>query len=202
MKTTLRFRSMLLKAAVLGVLAAPAMIGPANAQSQSQSFQPVAPKQPEKTTGGKVVNESAKPMSGHADGEVLVGKLKGIVLVSSPKQVRHGGVTSPNTIEPGDVALARSPDFETAVQSYLGQPVTMKSLGDLTRSIVAFFREHDRPVVNVFVPEQSITSGFVQVVVVISRSRKSMPPALAGSPIKCCGPKCGCGPRSRSAAAR
>jgi hemolysin activation/secretion protein len=142
-------------------------------QGQSQSFQQVAPKQPEKTGEGKVINEAAaKPLSGQTDNEVLVGHLKGIFLLSDPKQVHHEGVTSQRSVEPGNVALAQGPDFVAAVQPYIGQPVTMKSLAELTRSIVAFFRDHDRPVVNVFVPEQSITSGFVQVVVVISRVEK------------------------------
>jgi hemolysin activation/secretion protein len=169
MKMTLHFR---LKAAGAALLAAAAMATLAQAQSQDQSFQPVAPKQPEKTGEGKVVNEAAKPVSGHADSEVLVGRLKGIFLLSDPKQVRHDGVTSPRAVEPGDVTLAKSPDFDAVVQPYIGQPVTMKSLAELTRSIVAFFRDNDRPVVNVFVPEQSITSGFVQVVVVVSRVEK------------------------------
>jgi hemolysin activation/secretion protein len=152
------------------LLAAFATIGVAGAQSQS--FEPIAPKQPVKTTHGKVVNEAAKPLTAHANDEVLVDHLKGIFLLSNPKQARSEGVTSHRAVEPGDVALAQDPDFAPVVQSYLDQPVTMKSLAELSRSIVAFFREHDRPVVNVFVPEQSITSGYVQVVVVVSRVEK------------------------------
>jgi hemolysin activation/secretion protein len=172
MKIPLPFRPVLLK--VTSLLAVAAVTTMAQAQPQSsQSFQPIAPKQPVKTTEGKVVNEApAKPMSGHADNEVLVDHLKGIFLLSNPKQVRARGVTSHRSVEPGDVTLAKSPDFAAAVQPYIGQPVTMKSLAELTRSIVAYFRDNDRPVVNVFVPEQSITSGFVQVVVVISRVEK------------------------------
>ena len=161
---------MLRKVAGVGLLAA--LANAALAQAQSQSFQPIAPKQPEKTTEGKVVNEAEKPLSGHADNEVLVDHLNGIFLVSDPKQVSRDGVVGHRSVEPGNVALAKGSDFEAAIQPYLGQPVTMKSLAELTRSIVAFFRDHDRPVVNVFVPEQSITSGYVQVVVVISRVEK------------------------------
>jgi hemolysin activation/secretion protein len=142
------------------------------AQTQSESFAPIAPKQPEKTGQGKVVNEAAPPLSSHTNDEVLVDRLKGIFLLSDPKQVQPGGVTGQRAVEPGDVALAKDPDFEPVVKPYLDQPVTMKSLAGLSRSIVAFFREHDRPVVNVFIPGQSITSGFVQVVVVISRVEK------------------------------
>jgi len=173
MKMTLHFRPRLLKAASVSLLAAVAMVTMTQTQGQSQSFQPIAPKQPEKTGEGKVVNEAAeKPLSGHADTDVLVGHLKGIILLSDPKKVHHGEVAGQGAVEPGDITLAKSPDFAVAIQPYIGQPVTMKSLAELTRSIVAFFREHDRPVVNVFVPEQSITSGFVQIVVMISRLEK------------------------------
>jgi hemolysin activation/secretion protein len=164
---------MLRKVAGAGLLASVAMTATALAQGQSQSFQQVAPKQPEKTTQGKVVNEApTKPLSSQTANEVLVDHLKGIFLLSDPKQVHRQGVTSRRRVEPGDVTLAQGPDFNTVIEPYIGQPVTMKSLAELTRSIVAFFRDHDRPVVNVFVPEQSITSGFVQVVVVISRVEK------------------------------
>lgn len=173
MKMPTRFRPALHKIAGVSLLASVVMTMTALAQGQSQSFQPIAPKQPEKTGQGKVVNEAAaKPLSAHADNEVLVGRLQGIFLLSDPKQVQPGGVASHRSVEPGDIALARRPDFDAAVQPYIGRPVTMKSLAELTRSIVAFFRDHDRPVVNVFVPEQSITSGFVQVVVVVSRVEK------------------------------
>jgi hemolysin activation/secretion protein len=173
MKTTLRFRPALPKISGACLLASVVMTATALAQGQSQSFQQVAPKQPEKTGQGKVVNQAAaQSLSNATENEVLVDHLKGIFLLSNPKQVRPKGVTSQRSVEPGDVALAQSPDFNAAVQPYIGQPVTMKSLAELTRSIVAYFRDHDRPVVNVFVPEQSITSGFVQVVVVISRVGK------------------------------
>jgi len=173
MKMIFSFHPGLLKVACASLLAATTVVQ-AEVQSpdQSQSFQQVAPKQPEKTGQGQVVNQAAKPSAGHADNEVLVAHLQGLVLLSNPKQVRHAGVTGQPGIDPGDVELAKNPDFNTAVQPYLGQPVTMKSLAELTRSIVTFFREHDRPVVNVFVPEQSITSGFVQVVVLVSRVEK------------------------------
>jgi hemolysin activation/secretion protein len=48
----------------------------------------------------------------------------------------------------------------------------MVSLSQMSRAIVAYYRDHDRPVVNVFVPQQAITSGYVQVVVVESRVEK------------------------------
>lgn len=138
----------------------------------AQDFQHIAPKQPQKEGTGKVVNEEeGKPLGG-TNGEVLVRELKGVRLLSNPKEVRSGGYKGHPGIDPGDVALAQQPGFAGVVDPYLGQPVTMKSLGEMTRSIVAFYRDHDRPVVNVYVPEQAITSGYIQVVVVESRVEK------------------------------
>ena len=118
------------------------------------------------------MNEETKPLAAHTDTEVLVGQLKGIVLVSDPKQVKARGVASGPGVDAGSITLAQNPEFNSTMQPYLGQPVTMKSLAELTRAIVAYFRDHDRPVVNVFVPEQRITTGYVQVVVLISQVEK------------------------------
>jgi hemolysin activation/secretion protein len=173
MKRMFSFRLKLLHVAGTCLLVTVAAAALGRGQGQSQSFQPIAPKQPEKAAPGKVVNEEpAKTMAGHADNDILVGQLKGVVLLSDPQQVKAGGVSGRRSVEPGTIGLAQGADFAAAIAPYLGQAVTMKSLAELTRSIVAFFREHDRPVVNVFVPEQSITSGYVQIVVVVSRVEK------------------------------
>ena len=167
MKNASPFRKILRQIAIAGLLTAAWTVN-----IQAQDFEHIAPKQPEKTGDGHVINEAAKPMSGHNDSDVLVNHLQGIFTLSDPKQVRSGGVTGHSSVEAGDVAFAKRPDFETAIAPYLGQPVTMKSLAELTRSIVAYYRDHDRPVVNVYVPEQNITTGFVQIVVLESRVEK------------------------------
>jgi len=138
----------------------------------NQAFQQIAPKQPEKTGQGQVINQARKSSPATPGEEILVSQLQGIFLLSDPKQVNPNGVTSHRTVEPGNVALARRPDFEPVILPWIGKPVTIKSLAELTRAIVAFFRDHDRPVVNVFAPDQNITTGFVQIVVVESRVEK------------------------------
>jgi hemolysin activation/secretion protein len=138
----------------------------------AQDFAHIAPKQPEKEGPGHVVDEGASKPIGGTGSEVLIDKLKGVRLVANPKEVRANPLPGKPGIDPGDVALAHQPGFDAVVTPYLGQPVTMNSLAHMTRSIVAFYRDHDRPVVNVYVPEQAITSGYVQVVVVESRVGK------------------------------
>jgi hemolysin activation/secretion protein len=147
-----------------------AVAGLLGANLRAQDFETIAPKQPAPTGPGHIVNkEASKPLTAHGDNEVLVGQLKGVVLLADPKEVRPLGVSSPNTVVPGRVTLARRADFNNVIEPFLGKPVTMKSLAELTRGIVGFYRDHDRPVVNVYVPQQSITTGFVQVVVLESR---------------------------------
>jgi hemolysin activation/secretion protein len=142
------------------------------AHLHAQTFQQIAPKQPVKTGGGNVVNQNeSKSLSGSGT-EVLVDKLKGVRLLANPKEVRKSGYKGQPGVDPGDVALAQGPDFPGVFTPYLGQPVTLTSLAQMTRSIVAYYRDHDRPVVNVYVPEQAITSGYIQVVVVESRVEK------------------------------
>ncbi len=139
---------------------------------RAQDFQQIAPKQPTKEGTGKVINENEpKPISS-TNGEVLVDELKGVKLVANPKEVRTSGYHGEPGVDAGDVALAQGADFPAVVAPYIGQPVTLKSLAQMTRAIVAYYRDHDRPVVNVYVPEQTITSGYVQVVVVESRVEK------------------------------
>jgi hemolysin activation/secretion protein len=139
---------------------------------RAQDFENIAPKQPLKTRPGHVVNENASPITAHGESDVLVPQLKGLVLVADPKQVVMNGVSSTHPILPGQVALARRGDFNQVIAPYLGQPVTLKSLAQMTRAIVTYYRAHDRPVVNVYVPQQNITTGFVQVVVQESRLEK------------------------------
>ena len=55
--------------------------------------------------------------------------------------------------------------FPLVVQPFLGQPVSISSLDKLTSAVVKYYRDHDRPIVNVFAPQQNITNGFVQIVV-------------------------------------
>jgi len=141
-------------------------------RTMAQTFQQIAPKQPQKPTAGRVVNQNEAKALGGKGSEVLVSALKGVRLLGSPTEIRTGGYSGRPGIDPGDVTMAAQPDFAAVVQPYLGQPVTMTSLSELTRGIVAYFRAHDRPVVNVFVPQQAITSGYIQIVVVESRVEK------------------------------
>jgi len=139
---------------------------------RAQNFDQVAPKQPEQPAPGTVKDEEAAVAAGHGHTEILVKRLKGLILLPDMRQLKKDGVKGSRPLDPGTVTLAQRSDFLPVVEPFIGQPVTLKSLGELSRAIVAFYRRHDRPVVNVFVPEQNITNGYTQVVVAESRVGK------------------------------
>lgn len=99
-------------------------------------------------------------------GKVIIKSLNAIVLVENPKQVRKRGAKGSGIS--GDPAIFPA-RVKAVGESYIGKPMTLGDLDQLTRDIVLAFRAEDRPVVNVVVPEQEVTSGVLQVLVVVGR---------------------------------
>ncbi len=99
--------------------------------------------------------------------EVLVDRLQGIVLVPSPGDVIPAGI-------PGVQGIWHDlEDFPAragnALNAYIGQSVSLASLDSMVKDTIRAYRDSDRPVVDVLVPEQDITAGVVQLVVVEGR---------------------------------
>jgi len=139
---------------------------------QAQTFQQVAPQQPPTPPPGRIIpNLSAAEKARRAakNNVVVASKLNGIRFVSEVKEVQVQGFSSKQQIVPGDVPFASRSDFQAILQPYLGQPVTMDSLDQITSAVVGYYREHDRPIVNVFVPQQNVTNGYLQIVVAEGR---------------------------------
>jgi hemolysin activation/secretion protein len=117
---------------------------------------------PLKVNGGAVVLAPQSPR-GVSDAP-LVDHLRGIVIVPTPGDVRADGW-------PGVEGIWHDyDDFPQKVgnvlTSYLGQPVSLASLDEMIKATIRAYRNSDRPVVDVMLPEQDITSGVVQLVVV------------------------------------
>ncbi len=134
----------------------------------AQDFERIAPKTPEKSEGKTKLPEQPVPKE-EGDEKVLVDKLKGLIFLSSPKQVTRDGVRDVKGVQVVNLKLLESSDFRKQFESYLGQPVSLKSLNRLSRNVILFYRQNDRPIVDVSVPEQDITTGVVQIVVVEGR---------------------------------
>lgn len=129
----------------------------------AQDFDRVAPKPVEPTGEGAIVETEAPQAVG--DQRVVLERLLGVVFLASPDDVQREGVEAFEGVRVEAVPLLQDKKFEPLITPYLGKPATLQSLSQLTRDVVLYCRRHDRPVVDVFVPEQDVTSGVVQVVV-------------------------------------
>lgn len=124
----------------------------------------VAPKPvPQTAPPPSVPAPAAKPQSGVGGSSVLIAKLKGLVFVPTPAAVDKTGTAAKGIVLKG-VVVPSEPDFRKLASSYLGQRITGDKLNTLISDIILYYRNHDRPVIDVIVPEQEITNGGLQVV--------------------------------------
>lgn len=107
-----------------------------------------------------------------ANNQVLVDHLKGLIFMSGPEQVKPEGVRNISGIRAFSFGQLRTPEFASRMEPFFGKPVSINVINQITREVILYFRQNDRPVVDVYVPEQDITSGVVQVVVVEGRLGK------------------------------
>jgi len=135
---------------------------------RAQTYDQVAPKTPEAAPAA-VMPESAPPPLAEADDRVLLPALRGLSFVASPAEFRREGVAIDGLRVSAGEALLVTAEFEALVTPYLGQPLTQRMLNRLTRDVVLYFRQRGRPVVDVLVPEQNISGGSVQILVVQGR---------------------------------
>jgi len=105
-------------------------------------------------------------LPGPADETVMVDALKGLVFVSASEQVTARPFAVKDGINASEVPMLGSDDARTVLDPFIGQPVSMASLNRLVSSLYLFYIEQDLPFVSITLPEQDITSGVVQILVI------------------------------------
>ncbi|TVP96670.1 MAG: ShlB/FhaC/HecB family hemolysin secretion/activation protein [Planctomycetaceae bacterium] len=105
--------------------------------------------------------------------EILVDRLNAVIIWDDPAAVEAENPFAGNT---GVVmrATAGGPvlsgdALRQVVASYIGGPITLRRLNEMSREIILLYRRQGRPVVDVVIPEQKITAGSIQIVIVESR---------------------------------
>lgn len=154
----------------------------------AQTYEQVAPKTPPATPAPALpaVTPPAPPSAD--DDQVLVPVLRGLVFLARPPELRPQGIATEGLHVAG-VPLLETAEFRALASPYLGRPLSMRGLNQLTRDTVLYLRRHDRPVVDVLVPEQAIATGTVQILVIEGRlgevrvegNRWFTPAQIAGS---------------------
>jgi len=102
------------------------------------------------------------------DKTVLLEQLKGVKFVRAAADVVKTGVSKPG-IDVTDIKMLDTEGFRKIIEPYLGKKVTMRTISMMVRDTILYYQANDRPVVDVFVPEQEITGGTVQLMVVEAR---------------------------------
>ena len=70
---------------------------------------------------------------------------------------------------PDSSSIVHSGAFHRIVDSHIGLPVSLRSVNQLSRDIIDLYRRNKQPVVDVLIPEQKITGGTLQIVVIEAR---------------------------------
>ena len=124
----------------------------------------VAPKPvPQVEPPSAVPAPPAKAQTAVSGNEVLIAHLKGLVFVPTPAAIDKQGTKVRGILLKG-VAVPSERAFRHLASSYLGQQITGDKLNSMINDIILYYRNHDRPVIDVIVPEQEITNGSLQVV--------------------------------------
>lgn len=134
----------------------------------AQDFERIAPKPVAAPAAGGPGIEPRPLPEVDPDPVVVFETLRGVVIRDRIEDVVVDGI-SVDGFRPSENPLVARPDFAELIEPRLGQPLTMGGLNELIREIVVHFRENDRPVVDVIVPEHDITEGTLQLVVLEGR---------------------------------
>ena len=102
--------------------------------------------------------------------EILVSELKGLIFIDNANMIQYPAPEFYGVqIQSPSLRLINTASFKGKMQSYVGAPISIAMLNALSRDVVKYYRKTDYPVVNVSVPEQDVTNGFVYVVVTEAR---------------------------------
>ncbi|MDK9695787.1 MAG: BamA/TamA family outer membrane protein [Siculibacillus sp.] len=119
--------------------------------------------------GGAIRATDATPARSAAERDrLLVPQVRGVVIVDQVSSVKKSGLKAEGVVV-RTAPDAVPPEVVEAAERHVGRAATLGSLDDLSREMVVAFRRSDRPVVNVVIPEQEITGGVIQVLVVVGR---------------------------------
>ncbi|NJK93508.1 MAG: ShlB/FhaC/HecB family hemolysin secretion/activation protein [Blastochloris sp.] len=129
----------------------------------AQDFERVAPKPVPNTETEPSLPAPEPRVEGSQ--EILVKKLVGILVLDSTDKVKRNPPAVQGLRAEGNDLLNKE-EFQQVTAKYLGQPLSIQAINALVKDLIVFYRDQDRPVVDVVVPEQDITSGVLQIVAV------------------------------------
>jgi hemolysin activation/secretion protein len=108
-------------------------------------------------------------LPGALDETVMVEALRGVIFINSQDQLQDRPPVPANGLDAGRVPNLQTPEARKIADEHLGKPVSMVSLTRLAGALYLYYSEIDLPFVNITLPEQDITNGVVQFLVIETR---------------------------------
>ncbi|MEM7010114.1 MAG: ShlB/FhaC/HecB family hemolysin secretion/activation protein, partial [Verrucomicrobiota bacterium] len=99
-----------------------------------------------------------------------VGEITGIALVGHPDLAKPDTPPSVKGVEVLDEDLLVPDGVIEELDSYIDGPLSLKVVNDIARSTVLAYRKAGLPVVDVAFPEQDVSTGVLQLVVVVAKA--------------------------------
>ncbi len=134
--------------------------------AHAQAYRDVQPTQPP-----AAARPSAPPVPpGAADGsqQIAVATLRGLAFVADATSAKQNAAAS-TSVAGGAISAAHLPVLDASfLQQFaadLGKPLTFARLVEIRRAVVQRYRTAGEPLVDVYTPEQDVTSGVVTIVV-------------------------------------
>jgi hemolysin activation/secretion protein len=131
--------------------------------AQAQNFQRIAPQTPPALPPPSALPPPPTAPAAPKGSTVILPDLKGVAFVAGPGPLpKTPGAPG---ISVGGIAVLERPGFVDEIKPFLGKPLTFDQLNDITQRVIAFYRANDRPLVDVVVPEQDVSTGVVRILV-------------------------------------
>jgi hemolysin activation/secretion protein len=139
----------------------------------AQNYERYKPLDPNLTapTIPEIDREQLDPVAG--DGRVLIDRTDAIILIDSADKVSlDPSIDSLEGIHvdvDSQESLVHQGGVQAIASGYIGKPITLRNVNQLARDIILHYRKCKLPIVDVRVPEQRITGGTLQLVIIETR---------------------------------
>ncbi|HEV2394453.1 MAG TPA: ShlB/FhaC/HecB family hemolysin secretion/activation protein [Verrucomicrobiae bacterium] len=121
-----------------------------------------SPKVPKKPPTPAPSVQSPTPQTNPEDDNVLIPRLTGIVIVKSRDEIKEEGVSGVTGIKVVNIPLLSGPDFQKLGYWYLNQSVSINDIRSLENDIILYCRAKNRPLVDIILPPQNLSTGVIQ----------------------------------------
>ena len=140
---------------------------------QAQDIKRITPRSgqvdPSKIKSGTVTPKGKAEDSGDISDESF-GTVKGVLLLGGPDQVSVDNPPKISGVQIGDDELEVPDGVTGAIGAFIGGPLSLKSINDLSKAAILAYRKGGLPVVDIGFPEQNVSTGVLQLVVIVGKA--------------------------------